>query len=249
MCPNLDNDHGALLELYEKIRNVKGVKKAFVSSGIRYDLFDGGPYLATVVKHHTSGRLKVAPEHTEERVLRQMRKPPFAMFEQLNADFHDICRREGLNYQLIPYFISSHPGCTEADMKALSLKVLGKLHFNLEQVQDLTPTPMTLSSVMFRTGMNPYTGEHLYVARNQEDKRRQKSYFFNENGSSTPHGRATAPAAHHEGLPGRGPHGRKTAARRHRQGACQGGTPKRASPARDIKKWAVIYNPTHVVST
>ncbi len=192
MCPNLDNDHGALLELYEKIRNVKGVKKAFVSSGIRYDLFDGGPYLATVVKHHTSGRLKVAPEHTEERVLRQMRKPPFAMFEQLNADFHDICRREGLNYQLIPYFISSHPGCTEADMKALSFKVLGKLHFNLEQVQDLTPTPMTLSSVMFRTGMNPYTGEHLYVARNQEDKRRQKSYFFNENGSSTPHGRAAA---------------------------------------------------------
>jgi radical SAM superfamily enzyme YgiQ (UPF0313 family) len=102
------------------------------------------------------------------------------MFEQLNADFHAVCRAEGLNYQLIPYFISSHPGCTEADMRALSQKVLGKLHFTLEQVQDLTPTPMTLSSVMFYTGTDPYTGAPLYVARNQDDKRRQKSYFFRE---------------------------------------------------------------------
>ena len=99
------------------------------------------------MKHHTSGRLKVAPEHTEDAVLKLMRKPPFALFEQLNADFQHICRREGLPYQLIPYFISSHPGCTERDMRSLSAKVLGKLHFNLEQVQDLTPTPMTLSSV------------------------------------------------------------------------------------------------------
>ena len=178
MCPNLDNNHQPLLALYEKIRAVKGVKKAFIGSGIRYDLFDHSRYLETVIKHHTSGRLKVAPEHTEERVLKLMRKPSFELFERLNGDFRTICKREGLNFQLIPYFISSHPGCTEQDMRSLSQKVLGRLHFNLEQVQDLTPTPMTLSSVMFWTGENPYTGERLYVARNQEDKKRQKSYFF-----------------------------------------------------------------------
>lgn len=180
-CSNLDNDHGPLLKLYEKIRAVKGIKKAFISSGIRYDLFDDRPYLETVLKHHTSGRLKVAPEHTEDAVLRLMRKPPFALFERLNADFQRICRREGLPYQLIPYFISSHPGCTEREMQSLSEKVLGRLHFTLEQVQDLTPTPMTLSSVMFCTGENPYTHEPVYVARTQEEKRRQKSYFFRKN--------------------------------------------------------------------
>ena len=177
-CPNLDNDHRPLLDLYAKIRAVKGVKKAFIGSGIRYDLFDDSPYLETVIRHHTSGRLKVAPEHTEDGVLALMRKPPFAMFERLNDDFRRICSREGLRYQLIPYFISSHPGCTERDMQALSQKVLGRLHFTLEQVQDLTPTPMTLSSVMFYTGENPYTGQPVYVARSQDDKRRQKSYFF-----------------------------------------------------------------------
>ena len=182
MCPNLNNDHRPLLALYEKIRAVKGIKKAFIGSGIRYDLFDNSPYLETVVKHHTSGRLKVAPEHTEDHVLSIMRKPPFAMFEQLNRDFRDICARNDLRYQLIPYFISSHPGCREQDMKALADKVLGRLHFDLEQVQDLTPTPMTLSSVMFYTGENPYTGEKVYVARSQDDKRRQKSYFFRDGG-------------------------------------------------------------------
>ena len=177
-CPNLCNDHRPLLALYEKIRAVKGIKKAFIGSGIRYDLFDGPAYLETVLKHHTSGRLKVAPEHTEDNVLKLMRKPSFALFERLNADFHRICDEEHLPYQLIPYFISSHPGCTEQDMKSLADKVLGRLHFNLEQVQDLTPTPMTLSSVMFWTGENPYTHERIYVARSQEEKRRQKSYFF-----------------------------------------------------------------------
>ena len=177
-CLNLNDDHRPLLALYERIRAVKGIRKAFIGSGIRYDLFDDSPYLETVLKHHTSGRLKVAPEHTEEEVLRLMRKPPFALFERLNDDFRAICRREGLPYQLIPYFISSHPGCTEGAMRALSERVLGRLHFNLEQVQDLTPTPMTLSSVMFYTGENPYTHEPVYVARTQEEKRRQKSYFF-----------------------------------------------------------------------
>ena len=180
MCPNLDNSHARLLALYEKIRGVKGIKKAFIGSGIRYDLFDDSPYLETVVKHHTSGRLKVAPEHTEEHVLNAMRKPPFALFEKLNRDFRRICEDNGLRYQLIPYFISSHPACRECDMKALADKVLGKLHFDLEQVQDLTPTPMTLSSVMFYTGENPYTGEKVFVARSQEEKRKQKSYFFRD---------------------------------------------------------------------
>ena len=186
ICPNLDNDHRPLLALYEKIRAVKGIKKAFIGSGIRYDLFDNSLYLETVVKHHTSGRLKVAPEHTEDHVLSIMRKPPFAMFEQLNRDFRDICARNDLRYQLIPYFISSHPGCREQDMKALADKVLGRPHFDLEQVQDLTPTPMTLSSVMFYTGENPYTGEKVYVARSQDDKRRQKSYFFRDGGRKEP---------------------------------------------------------------
>jgi radical SAM superfamily enzyme YgiQ (UPF0313 family) len=107
-----------------------------------------------------------------------MRKPSFTMFEDIHRRFKQICRREELNYQLIPYFISSHPGCTERDMQALADKVLGKLHFALEQVQDLTPTPMTLSSVMFYMGENPYDHKPLYVARSQDDKRRQKSYFF-----------------------------------------------------------------------
>ncbi len=178
LCPNMNNDHQPLLDLYAKIRAVRGIKHAYVGSGIRYDLFDDSPYFETVVKHHTSGRLKVAPEHTEDHVLNLMRKPSFALFERLNSRFKQVCRREGLNYQLIPYFISSHPGCGERDMAQLARKVLSTLHFNLEQVQDLTPTPMTLSSVMFYMGENPYTGEKIYVARSQEDKRRQKSYFF-----------------------------------------------------------------------
>ncbi|MBR0394256.1 MAG: YgiQ family radical SAM protein [Alistipes sp.] len=177
-CPNLNRDHKPLIELYRKVRGVKGVKHAYIGSGIRYDLFDNSQYLREVVLHHTSGRLKVAPEHTEDGVLSLMRKPSFTLFEQLNQDFNRICRENGLRYQLIPYFISSHPGCRETDMQALSRKVLGKLHFTLEQVQDLTPTPMTLSSVMFYTGENPYTHERVFVARSQEDKRRQKQYFF-----------------------------------------------------------------------
>ena len=178
VCPNLNNDHRPLLDLYRKIRTFKGVKHAYIGSGIRYDLFDNSDYLREVVVHHTSGRLKVAPEHTEDSVLKLMRKPSFSLFEELNRNFNKICRENGLRYQLIPYFISSHPGCREADMRALSQKVLGKLHFTLEQVQDLTPTPMTLSSVMFYTGENPYTGERVYVARSQDDKRKQKQYFF-----------------------------------------------------------------------
>jgi uncharacterized radical SAM protein YgiQ len=197
LCPNLDNSHSRLLELYRRVRGVKGVKKAFVGSGIRYDLFEQGSgsppvegwtrsgrggsainkYLREIMINHTSGRLKVAPEHTEEHVLKLMRKPPWESFERLNADFRRITEAEGLKTQLIPYFISSHPGCTEADMRRLSEKTR-RLHLHTEQVQDLTPTPMTLASVMFHTGEDPYTGAPLYVARSQDDKRRQKSWFF-----------------------------------------------------------------------
>ncbi len=226
-CPNLDNDHRPLLDLYARIRAVKGIKKAFIGSGIRYDLFDDSPYLETVLRHHTSGRLKVAPEHTEEGVLKLMRKPPFALFERLNADFHRICKQEGLPYQLIPYFISSHPGCTERDMQALSGKVLGRLRFTLEQVQDLTPTPMTLSSVMFYTGENPYTRETVYVARTQEEKRRQKSYFFGQHpaaGDSARSGKCLGKRS--------GSAGSRSDAKRSAGSAGRSGTANPARPAR-----------------
>ena len=179
LCRNMDNSHAPLLELYRQVEKIPGLKKAFIGSGIRYDLFetDNDRYLREVILKHVSGRLKVAPEHTEDNVLKLMRKPSFNLFRDLNDRFHRICQQEGLRYQLIPYFISSHPGCTETDMKHLAEETR-KLHFRLEQVQDLTPTPLTLSSVMFYTGENPYTGEKVYVARSQEEKRRQKSYFF-----------------------------------------------------------------------
>lgn len=178
-CRNLNNSHQPLIDLYRKVSRLQGVKKAFIGSGIRYDLFeeDQGRYLREVIVNHVSGRLKVAPEHTEAGVLRLMRKPSFDLFRRLNEQFNRICREEGLNYQLIPYFISSHPGCTERDMRMLADETR-QLNFRLEQVQDLTPTPMTLSSVLFYTGENPYTGEKVYVARSQEEKRKQKSYFF-----------------------------------------------------------------------
>lgn len=178
VCPNLNRDLEPLLALYRKVREVKGIKKAFIGSGIRYDIpDDGGRYMREVIVNHTSGRLKVAPEHTEPHVLKLMRKPPFEEFEKLYAFFRKVCREEGLKYQLIPYFISSHPGCREEDMKKLSTKVrsLGLL---TDQVQDLTPTPMTLSSVMFYTGEDPYTGRKVYVANSYEEKCQQKSYFF-----------------------------------------------------------------------
>lgn len=177
VCKNLDNDHRPLLQLYRKIRNATGVKRAYIGSGIRYDMIDDSPYLDEVVQYHTSGRLKVAPEHTEDEVLTLMRKPSFEKFEALHRNFQHICKREGLPYQLIPYFISSHPGCTEEAMRHLAEKTR-RLDFRLEQVQDLTPTPMTLSSVMFYTGIDPYTGKPLYVARTREEKEKQKAHFF-----------------------------------------------------------------------
>jgi len=180
LCPNLDNSHARLLDLYDRIAATKGVRKLFIGSGIRYDLFDsehGARYLERVVTRHTSGRLKVAPEHTEGHVLEFMRKPSYNTFEHLKAKFENICDREGLPYQLVPYFISSHPGCSEEDMERLA-STLRRSHLRPEQVQDFTPTPMTLSSVMYYTGIDPYTGRPLHVARSVEEKRRQKGYFF-----------------------------------------------------------------------
>ncbi|GHV02178.1 UPF0313 protein [Bacteroidia bacterium] len=180
ICPNLDNSHAPLLDLYKAITQVKGVRKLFIGSGIRYDLMDaehGGRYLEQVVVHHTSGRLKVAPEHTQDHVLELMRKPSYAQFEALHGRFAEICRRGGLPYQLVPYFISSHPGCTEQDMARLAHS-LQRANMRPEQVQDFTPTPMTLSSVMYYTGTDPYSGRKIYVPRSPEEKRRQKEYFF-----------------------------------------------------------------------
>lgn len=178
VCPNLGRDLSPLLALYRKVREVKGIKKAFIGSGIRYDIpDDGGRYMREVIVNHTSGRLKVAPEHTEPHVLKLMRKPMWEEFERLHAFFQKVCRENGLKYQLIPYFISSHPGCREEDMKKLSTKTRA-LNLMTDQVQDLTPTPMTLSSVMFYTGKDPYTGGSLYVANSYEEKCQQKSYFF-----------------------------------------------------------------------
>jgi uncharacterized radical SAM protein YgiQ len=186
ICRNLNTSHEALLALYRKVRKMDGIKKVFIGSGIRYDLLmdangfmdkSQAAYFEELVQHHVSGRLKVAPEHTAPKVLKAMRKPVFDIFVKLKAEFDRINRTKNLRQQLIPYFISSHPACGEADMQQLSA-TMRKMKINLEQVQDFTPTPMTLSSVMFYCGFDPYSGERLYVARKKEAKQKQKEYFF-----------------------------------------------------------------------
>lgn len=188
-CENLQTSHRRLMDLYASLEKIKGVKRFFIGSGIRYDLFldkDGyldetsESYLKALVLKHTSGRLKVAPEHTEDVVLRRMAKPSFQLFVRLRTLFDRIVSQAGVKYQLVPYFISSHPGCRLEDMQALSRnKALRGLY--MDQVQDFMPTPMTASSVMFYTGMDLKTGEPLFVERNQDRKRKQKSYFFQKN--------------------------------------------------------------------
>ncbi len=186
MCKNLDNSHQALLELYDAVAAVEGIRHAYVGSGIRYDLFLGPDgcldatcekYLHELIVNHTSGRLKVAPEHTQDNVLAAMGKPSFRLFEVLRVKFDEICRREHLKYQLVPYFISGHPGCGMRDMMALSQNKYLKGLF-MDQVQDFTPTPMTVSSVMYYSGMDPRTLKPLFVERDIEKKRKQKLYFF-----------------------------------------------------------------------
>lgn len=185
-CPNLDRSHKQVLELYKAVDSVPGVRHSYIGSGIRYDLFlteDGfvddtsRPYLKTLILDHTSGRLKVAPEHTEDKVLHYLGKPSFKLFERLRVEFDRICAREGLRTGIVPYFISSHPGCTMKDMENLSRHPALKGIY-MDQVQDFTPTPMTTSSVMFYTGIDPQDMKPVFVERDPERKRRQKSFFF-----------------------------------------------------------------------
>ncbi len=185
-CRNLDRSHARLLKLYADVLKVKGIKHAYIGSGIRYDLFlteDGFvdetscPYLRELVLRHTSGRLKVAPEHTEDKVLNYMGKPSFRLFERLRTEFDKIIRKAGVRTELVPYFISSHPGCTMKDMEKLASNPALKGIW-MEQVQDFTPTPMTVSSVMFYTGIDPRTMKPVFVERDPEKKRKQKSFFF-----------------------------------------------------------------------
>jgi len=187
VCKNLNTSHKGLIELYKKVDNTDGIKKSFISSGVRYDLLfpewnknagrDEGEYLEELIKNHVSGRLKVAPEHTSPNVLSYMRKVPFELFRKLKKRFDSITAKHALKYEIMPYFISAHPGCTDADMKDLATE-MKSLGIKPEQVQDYTPTPMTLSTLMYYTGFDPYSGKKIYVARNIEDKRKQKEYFF-----------------------------------------------------------------------
>ncbi|MBN2683201.1 MAG: YgiQ family radical SAM protein [Bacteroidales bacterium] len=180
ICNNLESSHKALLSLYSKAAKIIGVKKLFIGSGIRYDipLLNGEiNYLEEVMKNHVSGRLKVAPEHTEDKVLKAMRKPSFSLYYKVDELMKKVNIKYGLKQQLIPYFISSHPDCSNQDMAQLAVKTKN-LGLKPEQVQDFTPTPMTLASVMHYSGINPYTGEKVLVTKNQEDKTKQKSFFF-----------------------------------------------------------------------
>jgi len=188
VCKNLNIDHKPMLDLYRKVRQHPDVKKAFIGSGIRYDMIlketndpqvnkNNMEYLREVIKHHVSGRLKVAPEHTSDEVLDLMRKPSFKLFHKLNKVFQEINKQEGLNQQLIPYFISSHPGCENVDMANLAVETKN-LDFKLEQVQDFTPTPMTLATVIYYTGFHPYTMQPVFTAKSQKEKLAQRKYFF-----------------------------------------------------------------------
>ena len=187
-CANLDTNHKPLLTLYKKAAAIKGIKKVFIGSGVRYDLFVGKPrpvsiansydeYAEQLIKHHVSGRLKVAPEHSSENVLKMMRKPTFKLYNEFLVKFEKTCAAAGLNQQLIPYFISSHPGCNLIDMAELAIETK-RLGFKPEQVQDFTPTPMTLATEMYYSGINPYTGEKVYSARDAVQKQEQHRFFF-----------------------------------------------------------------------
>ena len=176
ICKNLNQDFRPLLHIYNKVDALPYIKKAFVGSGVRYDLINE-EYGRALITRHVSGRLKVAPEHTSDNVLNIMRKPSWKQYEQFHRFFEKINNEAGLRQQLIPYFISSHPGCTNQDMQHLA-EQCKRLRYRPEQVQDFTPTPMTLATTMFYTGLNPYTMEPVFVARSKEEKQKQNSYFF-----------------------------------------------------------------------
>ena len=188
ICPNLDTNHSKLLDIYHAVDALPGIKKSFIGSGVRYDLLlyhskdeaanrAAQEYTRELISRHVSGRLKVAPEHTSDRVLQLMRKPSFQQFYEFKRQFDRICREEHLNQQIIPYFISSHPGCHEEDMAQLAA-ITRKLGFKLEQVQDFTPTPMTIATEMWYTGYDPYTLEPVFSAKTPREKEAQRQYFF-----------------------------------------------------------------------
>ena len=185
-CKNLDRSHSRVLGLYERVMSVKGIRHAYIGSGIRYDLFldENGfiddsacEYFKELVLKHTSGRLKVAPEHTEDHVLQYMGKPSFRLFERLRYEFEKITRKAGMKTGIVPYFISSHPGCTRKDMERLAHHPALKGIW-MDQVQDFMPTPMTTSSVMFYSGIDPRTMKAVFVERDLERKKAQKAFFF-----------------------------------------------------------------------
>ncbi len=186
ICDNLNTSHTKLVELYEKVRQQPSVKKLSIGSGIRYDLVFKAPethrqsannYLEQVIRHHVSGRLKVAPEHTEDKVLKNMRKPSFDLYRKMDDFFNNINEKYKLKQQLLPYFISSHPGCSLMDMQKLKQKA-GQMHIITEQSQDFTPTPMTLATVMYYTGIDPYSRKKISVARSVNEKKQQWSLLL-----------------------------------------------------------------------
>ena len=188
VCPNLNTDHSALLDIYHAVDALPEVKKSFIGSGVRYDLLlhhskdekaneSARRYTRELITRHVSGRLKVAPEHTSDVVLNYMRKPSFKLFYDFKRIFDRINKEEGLRQQLIPYFISSHPGCREKDMAELA-DLTKKMGYKLEQVQDFTPTPMTTATEMYYTGYDPYTMEPVFTAKTQKEKLDQRQYFF-----------------------------------------------------------------------
>lgn len=188
ICPNLNTDHTSLLEVYHAVDALPGIKKSFIGSGVRYDLLlhkskdeksnaAARQYTRELICRHVSGRLKVAPEHTSDAVLKLMRKPSFKLFEEFKQIFDKINKEENLNQQIIPYFISSHPGCREEDMAELAV-ITKRLDFHLEQVQDFTPTPMTVSTETWYTGYDPYTLEPVFSAKTLREKQAQRQFFF-----------------------------------------------------------------------
>ena len=187
VCKNLNTDHTPLVDLYKAVDKVPGVKHTYIGSGIRYDLAMADsaprgndyitPYLRETISNHVSGRLKVAPEHTSDAVLKIMRKPSFKEFEEFKRLFDRLCREKHLPYQLIPYFISSHPGCTTEDMAELAV-ITKRLNFHLEQIQDFTPTPMTISTETWYTGVHPYTLAPVFSAHTPQEKLDQRRFFF-----------------------------------------------------------------------
>lgn len=195
ICPNLNGDHRPLLDVYRAVDAMPGIKHSYIGSGVRYDMLlhdwkdetlnkAAQDYTNELITKHVSGRLKVAPEHTEEHVLHLMRKPSFALFHQFKSIFDRINNRAGLRQQIIPYFISSHPGCTMKDMQHLSQETRA-MRLDTDQVQDFTPTPLTVATTIFATGYHPYTMEKVFCEHDPEEKKKQKSFFFEKDKQTT----------------------------------------------------------------